>query len=244
MALYGEVLQAVFGNPQGDYECPDLLVAVYSRSSISWSLDHQIWIRETNAGRDYEYATANSGDRFANEVFEIRAYVWDFGGTGAWGSYEEGDERDPETLLPNFWWRDLEVRWYKCAVRGATVNRDDRRQRDRPPPARLPGQPGAPGRRGGGLMGRLTDGFELLAQGFFSLGEGLASLFDFSGTLPASRQTEAIRQRVEAIRREARSQSTEEALRSDWEAVGRDFETVLGRSLDELLIALEFAARV
>lgn len=84
-------------------ECPEFVIAglLYLDSEMRQVVE--------NRGEKYVSPFDNTGEYFKNDVFEVRAFVW--------------DEDSPESKLPNFKCRDFEVRWYKYFGRGMEINR-------------------------------------------------------------------------------------------------------------------------
>jgi hypothetical protein len=102
-----EIGQMCFGNPWGEFECPDYIVALIE------FLASEVCISEWNRTQDeqaFDKPTNNSGSRWANDTFSLRAYYW-------------GDD-EAEQAKPNFACGDFGVRWYKHARRGTTMNRE------------------------------------------------------------------------------------------------------------------------
>lgn len=103
MRFTPELGQALFGAPWGEYGASNLLIAALR------DIDTEIERIESNAGRYYESPFANTGGRWSNGTFSVRAYYW-------------GDD-EAELAAPNFKCGDIEVRWYKWLGRSTTVNR-------------------------------------------------------------------------------------------------------------------------
>ena len=83
------------------YNCPDWVVALLS------DINRRLKIVAWNADRkDFDSPFENTGNRWANDVFEVQAYSW-----------------DDEVEQPyNFKCGDIEISWYKYLGRDTTIN--------------------------------------------------------------------------------------------------------------------------
>lgn len=85
------------------YNCPDWVVALLS------DINRRLKIVAWNADRkDFDSPFENTGNRWANDVFEVQAYSWN----------------DEEEQQYNFKCDDIEISWYKYLGRDTTINGD------------------------------------------------------------------------------------------------------------------------
>jgi len=85
------------------YNCPDYVVALLSDINrklkiVAWNVDH----------KDFDSPFENTGNRWANDVFEVQAYSWN----------------DDEEQQYNFKCGDIEISWYKYLGRDTTINNE------------------------------------------------------------------------------------------------------------------------
>ena len=83
------------------YSCPDWVIALLfdinrKLKIVAWNVNH----------KDFDSPFENTGNRWANDVFEVQAYSWD----------------DDEEQLYNFKCGDIEISWYKYLGRDTTIN--------------------------------------------------------------------------------------------------------------------------
>jgi hypothetical protein len=93
-----ELGQIEFGNPMGEYDCPEYVEALIAYifkviERIYWNNNQVEW----NRFEDPEF-----------EGIEYRNYYW-------------GDNEE-EKSKPNFAYKDVELRWYKWFGRGMSLN--------------------------------------------------------------------------------------------------------------------------
>lgn len=93
-----ELGQMVFGNPVGEYECPEYVEALFGYifeeiERVYWNKNQKEWVKYEDPGF---------------KGLEIRGYYW-------------GDNKR-ESGKPNFRWNGVELRWYKYFGRSMTVN--------------------------------------------------------------------------------------------------------------------------
>lgn len=87
-----------------EFDCPEYVVALIRE------IARQVGILEWNRTQeDFACPTDNTGSRWENDTFSLRAYYW-------------GDDEE-EASIPNFKCGDIEVEWYKRLGRGTTINR-------------------------------------------------------------------------------------------------------------------------
>lgn len=88
-------------NKNQTHNCPDWIVALLNDINrklkiVAWNIDH----------KDFDSPFENTGNRWANDVFEVQAYSWD----------------DEEQQPYNFKCDNIEVSWYKYLGRDTTIN--------------------------------------------------------------------------------------------------------------------------
>lgn len=89
-------------------DCPMYIEALLS------SLGGQIELVEWNkTQKSYDAPTRNVGGYWANDVFEMRSFVW---------CTHDGPDDSCKCNLPNFKCGDIEVTWYKYLGRGTRIN--------------------------------------------------------------------------------------------------------------------------
>jgi hypothetical protein len=93
-----ELGQIMFGNPVGEYECPEYVEALLSHifeeiDRVYWNIHQETWEEESTPGIP---------------GIKVRPYCW--------------DEDSKEASKPNFKFESVEIRWYKHRGRGMTVN--------------------------------------------------------------------------------------------------------------------------
>jgi hypothetical protein len=94
-----ELGQMCFGQPTQQFECPDYVAAALEYLAESFFYDKNL---------SKENPFRNTGARWSNSVFEVRAYDW--------------NEDNIQTF--NFKYKDIEVSWYKYSGRGMSINRE------------------------------------------------------------------------------------------------------------------------
>ena len=99
-----ELGQAIFGCPTSQYQCPEFIEA--GLNYLAEEIERVEW---NNTQKEYEAPTANNGEEYKTDVFEMRAYEW--------------GEDETQQQLPNFKCGNFEVRWYKYCGRGMSMNR-------------------------------------------------------------------------------------------------------------------------
>ena len=113
-----ELGQMLFGNRYSEHPCPEWLTAMLER------LSDEIWRVTHNSTGEGVKPTANEGSQYITPVFSMRSYYW---GECNSDGLEDDVPLDPDpsclACAPNFQYGDFEVRWYKHARRGATMNR-------------------------------------------------------------------------------------------------------------------------
>jgi hypothetical protein len=93
-----ELGQMIFGNPFGEFECPEYVEAMVAYifdeiERVYWNKNQKEWDRDT----DPEF-----------KGIKIREYYW--------------GEDEKEAAKPNFTFKDVELRWYKHFGRSMTLN--------------------------------------------------------------------------------------------------------------------------
>lgn len=96
-------------NKNQNYPCPEYVVALLQR--LDKELCRVYWNKNQ---KEYDSPFQNTGNRFANNVFEVQAYSWN----------------DDEHQQYNFKFyfgdkaniKDIEISWYKYLGRDTTVN--------------------------------------------------------------------------------------------------------------------------
>ena len=88
-------------NKNQAYQCPEWIIALLS------DINRKLKIVAWNTGhKDFDSPFENTGNRWANDVFEVQAYSW-----------------DDEVEQPyNFKCGDIEISWYKHLGRDTTIN--------------------------------------------------------------------------------------------------------------------------
>ena len=88
-------------NKNQAYQCPEWIIALLS------DINRKLKIVAWNTGhKDFDSPFENTGNRWANDVFEVQAYSW-----------------DDEVEQPyNFKCGDIEISWYKYLGRDTTIN--------------------------------------------------------------------------------------------------------------------------
>lgn len=88
-------------NTNQRYNCPDWVVALLA------DVNRKLKIVAHNMNHiDFDSPFENTGNRWANDVFEVQAYSWD----------------DEENQPYNFKCGDIEISWYKYLGRDTTIN--------------------------------------------------------------------------------------------------------------------------
>jgi hypothetical protein len=94
-----ELGQAIFGQPYQELGCPEYIIALLQY------LEYDMELCECFDDGDSPFR--NTGNRYANDVFQVEAYCW-----------------DEEVQQPwNFKYQDIEISWYKWLGRGTSINR-------------------------------------------------------------------------------------------------------------------------
>jgi len=94
-----EMGQAIFGQPYQELGCPEYIIALLQY------LEYEMELCECFDDGDSPFR--NTGNRYANEVFQVEAYCW-----------------DEEVQQPwNFKYQNIEISWYKWLGRGTSINR-------------------------------------------------------------------------------------------------------------------------
>lgn len=100
-----ELGQMCFGTQAwGRLTCPEYVVAILWY--IALEIERVEW---NNTQEEYSSPFRNAGGKWECDAFTVRAYYW-------------GDD-EAKALLPNFQYKDIEIRWYKHVHRGTTINR-------------------------------------------------------------------------------------------------------------------------
>lgn len=88
-------------NKNQAYRCPEWIIALLS------DINRKLKIVAWNTGhKDFDSPFENTGNSWANDVFEVQAYSWN------------DEERQPY----NFKCGDIEISWYKYLGRDTTIN--------------------------------------------------------------------------------------------------------------------------
>jgi hypothetical protein len=95
-----ELGQMMFGNPVGEYECPEYVEALLAylfeeMSRVYWNKNQKEFDEDGNDDPEFK-------------GIEVRPYYW--------------GENDKEAGKPNFKYKRVEFRWYKHRGRSMTVN--------------------------------------------------------------------------------------------------------------------------
>lgn len=95
-----ELGQMMFGNPVGEYECPDYIEALLAYifeeiSRVYWNINQKEFDEDGHTDPNFK-------------GMEVNPYYW-------------GDN-EKEAVKPNFKWKGVEFRWYKHRGRSMTVN--------------------------------------------------------------------------------------------------------------------------
>src|SRR3990167_2372596 len=93
-----EMGQMVFGNPVGEFTCPEYIEALIAYifeeiDRVYWNKNQKKWNKDENP---------------KVKGIEFRPYYW--------------GERNKEAIKPNFKYKEVEVRWYKHFGRSVTLN--------------------------------------------------------------------------------------------------------------------------
>ncbi len=100
-----ELGQAVFGCPTSEFRCPHFIEA--GLQYLACEIERVEWNRRQE---EFQSPTRNYSTEYKTDAFEMYAYYW--------GDDEKLSER------PNFKCGDFEIRWYKYAGRGMSMNKE------------------------------------------------------------------------------------------------------------------------